>query len=95
MQSASYSDDGSYTLSIDCEDLVTTLNGDRGGHFEGLNTKIEAGTEAYKAIAGTLKEAGIAKYIIQDVGFEIPYDLEFSANVTAYEILDEIRNMYA
>ena len=95
VQSASYSDDGSYTLSIDCEDLVTTLNGDRGGHFEGLNTKIEAGTEAYKAIAGTLKEAGIAKYIIQDVGFEIPYDLEFSANVTAYEILDEIRNLYA
>ena len=95
VQNASYSDDDTYTLSVDCGDLITTLNGDRGGHFEGLSTKIEAGTDAYKAIVGTLKEVGVSKYIIEDVDFEIPYDLEFSANVTAYEILDEIRNLYA
>lgn len=91
----SYDDAESYSLSLECGDLIATINGDRGGHLEGLSTKIEAGTDAYKALVGTLKEIGISKYIIEDVDFEIPYDLEFNANVTAYEILDEIRNLYS
>lgn len=95
VRNSSYSDDDSYTLNIDCGDLIMTLNGERGGHFEGLSTKIEAGTSAYKAIVGTLKESGITRYLINDVDFEIPYDLEFSANVTSYEILNEIKNLYA
>lgn len=90
----SYDDDESYILSIDCGDLITMINGDRGGHFIGLSTKIEAATDAYKALTGILKEAGITRYIIEDVDFEIPYDLEFGANVTAYEMLEEIRDLY-
>ena len=92
--SVSYDDSDSYTLSMDCGDLISTINGDRGGHFEGLATKVLADEEAYGVIVETLEEAKITKYVIEDVDFTIPYDLEFSANVTAYEILDEIRNLY-
>lgn len=93
--SVSYDDDDSYILSLDCGDLITTINGDRGGHFDGLSTKIEAGADAYKALAGILKSAGITRYMMEDVDFDIPYDLEYSANVTAYEMLEEIRDLYA
>ena len=92
--SVSYDDSDSYTLSMDCGDLISTINGNRGGHFEGLATKVLADEEAYGVIVETLEEAKITKYVIEDVDFTIPYDLEFSANVTAYEILDEIRNLY-
>lgn len=95
VRNTSYEDNESYNLQIDCGDLIMTLNGERGGHFEGMSTKIEAGTDAYKAIVGTLKEAGVTKYLIDDVDFEIPYDLEFSANVTSYEILSQIKDLYA
>lgn len=90
----SYDDSDTYTLSMDCGDLISILNGDRDGHFEGLETKILADTDAYSAITGILKEANVTQYIIEDVDFKIPYDLEFSANVTAYEMLDEIKNLY-
>lgn len=92
---ASYDDDDSYILSLKCGDLITSLNGERGGNFSGLSTKIEAGTDVYKAIVGILKEVGVTKCIIENVDFEIPYDLEFGANVTAYEILNKIRDLYA
>ena len=91
----SYDDSENYTLNMECGDLISTINGDRGGHFEGLSTTIEAGEDAYNVIVATLKEAKISQYIIEDVDFEIPYDLEFSANVTAYEILNEIKNLYS
>lgn len=93
--SVSYDDSDTYTLSMDCGDLISTINGDRDGHLEGLETKILADTDAYGAIAGILKEVNITQYIIEDVDFKIPYDLEFSANVTAYEMLDEIKNLYS
>lgn len=93
--SVSYDDAESYSLNLDCGDLIATINGDCGGHIEGLSTKIEAATDAYKAIVGILKAAGISKYLIEDVNFEIPYDLEFNANATVYEMLDEIRNLYS
>lgn len=91
----SYSDDGSPVLDLSCSDLVSTINGEYGGQMEGLKIKIEAGTSAYKAIAGLLKGAGITKYLIGDIGFEIPYDLEFGAGTTVYEILSEIKNLYS
>lgn len=92
---ASYDDDDSYILNLKCDDLITMINGNRGGHFDGLKIVIEAATDAYKAIVGILKEAGVTKYVIEDVDFEIPYDLEFNANVTAYEMLNDIKELYA
>lgn len=91
----SYDDSDEYTLDLDCGDLISIINGDRGGQMEGLSITIEAGTDAYAAIVGYLKEAGITKYIIEDIDFEIPYDLEFSAGSTIYEMISEIINLYA
>lgn len=90
-----YSDDDSYVLDLACNDLVSTINGEYGGQMERLKIKIEAGASAYKVIAGLLKDAGITAYLMEDVEFEIPYDLEFSAGTTIYEILSEIKDLYS
>lgn len=104
---ASYSyQENSSTLSISCADLMSeydgTLNGQVGGYgssnsdsehaTQGL--KIPAGEDIRKSIVATLKDAGITAYIVEDIGKEIPYDLEFDTGVTYAEVWQEICSLY-
>ena len=85
------------TLKINCSDLVCKLNGDVGGSLEGLETVI------YEADKHTIRSAIIdtltglspfQKYSIVDMPKLIPYDLEFSATDTVWDILTKLRDLY-
>lgn len=83
------------TLSLQCNDLISTLNDDRDGQMLGYTITIEEGNNARAVIISLLGDAGITKYLINDIDFEIPYDLEFNAGVTYYEILSKIIELYS
>lgn len=82
------------TLSLSCLDLMCTLNGTHGGHMEGETFKIEEGNDVRKVLIDLLTQNHISKYVVCDIPQTIPYDLEFNANVTCYEILKEILDLY-
>lgn len=84
----------SNTLSLSCSDFMCTLNGTNGGHMEGEFFKIEEGAEVRKVLIDLLTQNHISKYIVCDIPQTIPYDLEFNANVTCYEMLKEILDLY-
>lgn len=85
-----------HTLSLTCNDLMSTLNGDLNGRLKGYTIKIENGANARNAIITLLEECGITKYSICDLDFTIPNDeFEYSANTTAYEILNDIISLYS
>ena len=92
-------------LSLSCADLMAeydgTLNGQVGGYGssnEGANTAqgllVPAGEDIRESIIATLKDAKIEKYIVEDIGKEIPYDLEFDTGVTYAEVWQKICELY-
>lgn len=94
------------TLSLTCADLMAeydgTLNGQIGGYgsantdnenvAQGLT--IPAGEDIRQAVIALIKDAGITNYIVEDIGKEIPYDLEFSTGVTYCDAWKEICELY-
>lgn len=96
-------------LSISLVDLMSMFTGERGGYLVGSETKIyrygskpvEESTESdtpvriRNAIIDTVEQLGEwNKYKIDDVGYDVPYDMEFGAGVTVFEIIDELVNLY-
>lgn len=97
------------TLSITCPDLMSlydgTLNGELSGygssHVDDINSNIAAsgllipaGEDMRKSIIATLKDAGIARYVVEEMNKEIPYDLEFDTGVTYADVWTKIRDLY-
>lgn len=83
-----------HLLVLSCNDLMCTLNGDCGGHIEGYSFTIEEGNDIRTVFIDLFEQAGIEKYRVCDMPYTIPYDLEFNANVTWYEIFKEIIDLY-
>lgn len=83
------------TLSLSCSDLMCTLNGENGGHLEGEAFKIEEGNDIRKIFVDLLTQNNITKFSVCNIPYTIPYDLEFNANVTYYEIFKEILDLYS
>lgn len=96
-------------LSMSLVDMMAMFTGDRGGNLVGKETKIyrydTKPVEEYKdgdkpitireVIVRTVTQLGKwDKYRIDDVGYDIPYDIEFNAGVTVFEILEELVNLY-
>lgn len=93
-------------LQLTCPDLMSlydgTLNGQIGGYgssnpdsdaiAQGLF--IPAGEDIRKSIIATLKASGITQYIVEDIGKEIPYDLEFDTGTTFCDVWTKIRDLY-
>lgn len=108
--SASYSYSGTENqLSITCPDLMSlydgTLNGELSGygssHTSSDNQNITAhgllipqGEDMRSAIIATLKEAGIERYIVEEMNKEIPYDLEFDTGTTYADVWTKIKELY-
>lgn len=94
------------TLSLSCADMMAeydgTLNGQIGGYGSANSDDelaaqglfIPAGEDIRKAIIATLKDAKIENYIVEDIGKEIPYDLEFSTGVKYSEVWSKICELY-
>lgn len=96
-------------LSMSLVDLMSLFTGERGGYLVGYETKIlkygnipesEASEDATpirirNAIVDTVVQLGEwNKYRIDDVGYNVPYDIEFGSGVTVFDILDELVNLY-
>lgn len=98
--------ESSRNLSLTCADMMAfydgTLNGQIGGYgssnsdssHTNKGLKVPAGESIRDSIIATLKDAGITKYIVEDIGKEVPYDLEFSTGVTYQEVWQTICELY-
>ena len=96
-------------LSMSLVDLMSMFTGERGGFLVGYETKVRRyglipdneitedsiPVRIRDAIVDTVVQLGEwNKYRIDDVGYEVPYDIEFGMGVTVFEIIDELVNLY-
>lgn len=81
-------------VSLKCPDLMADYDGTKNGQLSGYKLIIPAGENIRNSIIGTLNMAGITKYYVEDVGKEIPYDLEFTGTVTYCDIWTKICELY-
>jgi hypothetical protein len=74
---------------------MSELNGERNGVLKSALT-INEGRIVRDVIRDLLIEAGIQRYIITDMyGLTIPYEMEFEANQTYYDVLNEIVSLFS
>ncbi len=89
-----YSVDSS-TLSLSCSDLVTMLNGTVNGQLR-IKTIITEGANIRSSMIDTITNlGGFSKYRISAMDKTVPYDLEFAAGATIWEIISKLRDLYA
>ncbi len=93
-------------LSVSCGDLMSLYDGTLNGHLHGYgssnnapdyavqNLTIPAGEDIRASVIATMKEAGIEKYIVEDIEKPIPYDLTFATGSTYADIWQKIRDLY-
>jgi hypothetical protein len=73
-------DSNSRTLKVKGSDLITKLQGNRGGQLEELNTVIPAGSIVKSAVESLISQAGFTKYVV-----EPPFDkANFQIQSTAW-----------
>ena len=92
-------------VTCTCKDLMVFLTGEINGYLGGvLETNISMGSEIRSVIISTLKQFSfITKYIVEDVGGKssienyntVPYDLKFPVDVTGYDIISKLCDLYA
>ena len=83
------------TLSLSCSDLMSELNGERNGTLKTALT-INEGNIVRDVIKDLLIETGVNKYIISDMdGLTIPYEIDFEANQTYYDVLNTIVELFS
>lgn len=78
------------SVSLACFDLMSMLSGDRNGRQTGLSFSIPAGEDVRTSIIGIIKVFGFNQYRIDLPDIAVQYDLEFSANATAYDMIEEL-----
>lgn len=96
-------------LSVTCPDLMALYDGTLNGELSGYGSShvgdttqnitahgllIPAGEDMRQSIIATLKDAGITRYVIEDMNYVIPYDLEFDTGVTYADVWTKIRDLY-
>lgn len=86
--------ESSSSLSIQCLDLMSSINGTLGGELKDQKIKIEVENNIRDVIIGILKECGITEYNICEIKNLLPYDKEFSST-TYYAIIKELLDLYS
>lgn len=82
------------TLSLSCADLMADYDGTKNGEIDGFKLLIPAGEDIRSSIIALLKDAGITNYNVEDIGKEIPYDLEFTDTTTYCDVWKQICELY-
>lgn len=82
------------TLSLSCADLMADYDGTKNGVIGGYSLTIPAGEDIRESVLALVKKAGITNYYIEDIGKEIPYDLEYSDSVTYCDVWTDICGLY-
>lgn len=109
---SSYSfDPKTRTLNVSLTDLMTDLNGDRGGELHAFTSIVKNKQRIDDVMKNVMELVGINNYsiepitVLRDVNepldnhasetdYMVPYDMEFSVGVTAYEILEKLVGLY-
>ena len=86
--------ESSSTLSFQCLDLMSYLNGTLSGELKDIKIEIEAENNIRNVIISLLEECNITEYNIVDMINLIPYDKEYSST-TYYAIIKELLDLYA
>lgn len=82
------------TLSLSCGDLMADYDGTKNGTIAGYSLTIPAGEDIRQSVLALVKAAGITNYNIEDIGKEIPYDLEYSDSITYCDVWTDICELY-
>lgn len=82
------------SLSLTCADIMADYDGTKNGEIDGYSLTIPAGEDMRQSIIALVKDAGIKKYNIGDIGKEIPYDLEFNDSKTYCDVWTKICELY-
>lgn len=84
------------TVTFEGLDLMSKLTGRRNGQLPAVATVVPAGNKIADVVKQIITQlGGFDNYIIEDVGYEIPYDIKKDMGVTIYDLLVEIRDLYA
>lgn len=84
------------TVTFEGLDLMSKLTGRRNGQLPAVATVVPAGNQIADVVKQIITQlGGFDNYIIEDVGYEIPYDIKKDMGATIYDLLVEIRDLYA
>lgn len=84
------------TVTFEGLDLMAKLTGRRNGQLPAVATMVSAGSKIADVVKDTIVQlGGFDKYIIEDKGYEIPYDIKMDMGATVYELLAQIRDLYS
>lgn len=87
---------GNRTLQISGLDLAALQNGDISGTLDTV-VKINAGTPIHAAIYSTITTLGcedVSRVFVENTPYSTPYDLEFDAGSTVWDIISELTKLY-
>jgi len=83
------------SISLQCSDLMSKLNGDAGGKINATEIVIPAESNIRNVIISLLTQnTEFTDYLIDDFGDTVPYDLEFGTGTTVYDIIDKLTTLY-
>ena len=84
------------TVSFEGLDLMAKLTGKRNGQLPAVSTVVPAGSKIADVVRQTITQLGkFDKYVIEDVGYEVPYDIKKDMGSTVYDLLVELRDLYS
>lgn len=110
-QSSYNFDPATRTLSMSLVDLMTDLNGERGGELHAYTSIVKNEQRIDDVIKSVLDLVGISTYSVEPItvlrpvnepfdpqatenDYMVPYDIDFSVGVTAYEIIEKLVGLY-
>lgn len=84
------------TITFEGLDLMAKLSGRRNGQLPAVTTVIPAESKIADVVKQTITQlGGFDKYIIEDVGYTVPYDIKKDMGSTIYDLLVELRDLYS
>ena len=66
---------------------MAKLTGVRNGYISDMPTLIPQGSNVRNAIIEILKLAGVEKYIVEELPYTLPYDIQVDIGDTVYNLL--------
>lgn len=85
-----------HTVTFEGLDLMAKLTGRRNGQLPAVATLVHAGSKIADVVKKTITQlGGFYKYIIEDIGLEVPYDIKMDMGATIYDLLAELRDLYS
>lgn len=83
------------SLSFEGLDLMARLNGTRNGYISDMPTTIPQGSNVRNAMISVLKLVGVTKYVLEELPYALPYDIQVDIGDSVYSLLSQLRDVDA